>query len=35
MPPRTSDVVGAAVLTLVLFALIAIILIANVPAAEA
>lgn len=32
MDPRPVDIIGAAVLALVLFALVAVILIANVPA---
>ena len=35
MNPRPSDVIGAAVLALVLFALVAIIFVGNIPVAEA
>ena len=35
MKPRTSDFVGAAVLTIVLVALVAILLIGNIPPPEA
>lgn len=35
MKPRPSDVIGAAVLALVLFSLVAILVFGNLPAAEA
>jgi hypothetical protein len=35
MQPRPSDVIGAVVLSVVLFGLVAILLISNIPAAEA
>lgn len=35
MDPRPSDIIGAAVLALVLFALVAVLVIGNMPTAEA